>query len=462
PSTIQSVILKVRGLTDDAVRNGLFKRSSEKRKESGETSKQEDARSNNKRAMTGKGFVAADSCKKKYNGLHPKCNKCSYHQHETTLYRTCFNYNQLGHVAKDCQAIAKWVTLVNAINMMNNPRETNKIICGCTLVLKDVPFSIDLLPFKLGSFDVIVGMDWLSKLRAYIVFHKRVIHTPLLNDDALKVHGERSKENPKHLANMKANEKKLKYISIIRDFPKVFPDDLMGLPPLRPIEFPIDLVPEATHVAKALYCLAPSKKELSDQLKNSKTRDLFVQVIHPEEHPITQPLTLLTKKDKRLDWGEEQEKAFQTLKDALCSALILAIPDGPYDLVVYYDASGQGLGCVLMQRINVIAYASWQLKVHKKNYTTYDLELGVINTNHKSLQHIFNQKELNMRQRRWIELFNDYDYEICYHPGKVNVVGKILKAQIETFKEVNVQGKALQGLNKQMECKEDDTMYFVG
>ncbi|GJS70409.1 putative reverse transcriptase domain-containing protein [Tanacetum coccineum] len=108
------------------------------------------------------------------------------------------------------------------------------------------------------------------------------------------------------------------------------------------------------------------------------------------------------------------------------------------------DASNQGLGCVLMQRGKVIAYASRQLKIHEKNYTTHDLELGaivfdlktwrhylygtksVIYTDHKSLQHIFNQKELNICQRRWIELFSDYEYEIRYHPGKANVVADAL------------------------------------
>nr|GFB23574.1 putative reverse transcriptase domain-containing protein [Tanacetum cinerariifolium] len=94
--------------------------------------------------------------------------------------------------------------------------------------------------------------------------------------------------------------------------------------------------------------------------------------------------------------GEERENAFQTLKDKLCNEPVLALLDGPEDFVVYYDASGLGLGCVLMQR------------------------------DHKSLQHIFSQKELNMRQHRWIELFSDYDCEICYHLGKANIMADAL------------------------------------
>ncbi|GJZ57694.1 putative reverse transcriptase domain-containing protein, partial [Tanacetum coccineum] len=159
---------------------------------------------------------------------------------------------------------------------------------------------------------------------------------------------------------------------------------------------------------------------------------------------IAKPLTVLTQKSKTFDWGEEQENAFQTLKGKLCDAPVLALLDGPEDFVVYCDASGLGLGCVLMQRRKVIAYASRQFKIYEKNYTTYDLELGtvvfalkiwrhylygiksIIYTDHKSLQLIFSQKELNMRHRRWLELFSDYDCAIRYHPGKVNVVADTL------------------------------------
>ncbi|GJW09907.1 putative nucleotidyltransferase, ribonuclease H [Tanacetum coccineum] len=159
---------------------------------------------------------------------------------------------------------------------------------------------------------------------------------------------------------------------------------------------------------------------------------------------IAKSLTILTQKSKTFNWGEEQEKAFQTLKDKLCNAPVLALPDGPKDFVLYCDVSSLGLGCELMQRGKVIAYASRQWKIHEKNYTTYDLELGtivfalkiwrhylygtksIIYTDHKSLQHIFSQKELNMQQRRWIELFSNYDCEIRYHPGKANVVADAL------------------------------------
>ncbi|GJS07667.1 putative reverse transcriptase domain-containing protein [Tanacetum coccineum] len=99
---------------------------------------------------------------------------------------------------------------------------------------------------------------------------------------------------------------------------------------------------------------------------------------HENFFKIAKSLTILTQKSKTFDWGEEHELAFQTLKDKLCNAPVLALPDGPEDFVVYCDASGLGVGCVLMQRGKVIAYASRQLKNHKKNYTTHDLELGAV------------------------------------------------------------------------------------
>nr|GEZ45152.1 putative reverse transcriptase domain-containing protein [Tanacetum cinerariifolium] len=150
-------------------------------------------------------------------------------------------------------------------------------------------------------------------------------------------------------------------------------------------------------------------------------------------------MTKLTQKKVMFDSGDKQEAAFQLLKQKMCSAPILALPEGAKDFVAYCDASDKGLSAVLMKRDKVISYASRKLKIHEKNYTTHDLELGAVVfalkiwrhylyrtkctmfTDHKSLQHILDQKELNMRQRRWLELLSDYDCEIRYHPGKANV-----------------------------------------
>ncbi|GJT75623.1 putative reverse transcriptase domain-containing protein [Tanacetum coccineum] len=166
---------------------------------------------------------------------------------------------------------------------------------------------------------------------------------------------------------------------------------------------------------------------------------------------------------------KNKKKSFQLLKQKLCEASILALPEGKNDFVVYCDAFHQGLGVVLMQREKVIAYASRQLKPHEVNYTTHDIALGAV-------------KELNMRQRRWLELLADYDCEIRYHPGKANVVAdalsrkirtkplrvkslimtihpnlpsQILNAQKETLKEENIRAENLRGMDKAFEVRSD-------
>ncbi|RVW67492.1 Transposon Ty3-I Gag-Pol polyprotein [Vitis vinifera] len=159
---------------------------------------------------------------------------------------------------------------------------------------------------------------------------------------------------------------------------------------------------------------------------------------------IALPLTKLTQKGVKFEWSDDCECSFQELKNRLVSAPILTIPSGSGGFVVYSDASHQGLGCVLMQHGRVVAYASRQLKPYERNYPTHDLELAAvvfalkiwrhflfgetceIFTDHKSLKYLFSQKELNMRQRRWIELLKDYDCIIQYHPGKANVVADAL------------------------------------
>ncbi|WVZ94009.1 hypothetical protein U9M48_039953 [Paspalum notatum var. saurae] len=157
------------------------------------------------------------------------------------------------------------------------------------------------------------------------------------------------------------------------------------------------------------------------------------------------PMTSLTKKNAKYLWSPNCEEAFQSLNRSLTTAPVLAQPDVTKPFDVYCDASGNRLGCVLMQEGRVVAYASRQLKKHEANYPTHDLELAVvvhalkiwrhsllgntchIYTDHKSLKYILTQPELNMRQRRWLELIKDYDLKIHYHPGKANVVADALR-----------------------------------
>ncbi|GKF01376.1 putative reverse transcriptase domain-containing protein, partial [Tanacetum coccineum] len=142
--------------------------------------------------------------------------------------------------------------------------EIDKVIKGCKLEIEGHVFDIDLIPFGHGSFDVIIGMDWLSNHKAKIIFHEKVVRIPLPDGKVLRVVGERPEEKARLLMSAKACDKKREDIVVVRDFPEVFPDDLSGLPPIREIE----LIPRTTPVAKSPYRLAPSElEELSGQLK---------------------------------------------------------------------------------------------------------------------------------------------------------------------------------------------------
>ncbi|GJU27214.1 putative reverse transcriptase domain-containing protein [Tanacetum coccineum] len=173
---------------------------------------------------------------------------------------------------------------------------------------------------------------------------------------------------------------------------------------------------------------------------------------------IAKPMTKLTQKKVAFEWDDKQEATFQTLKNKLCSAPILALPQGAENFIVYCDASHKGLGVVLMQNEKVISYASRHSKIHEKIYTTHDLELGAVVfalkiwrhylygtkctvfTDHKSLQHILDQKELNMRQRHLLEFLSNYDCEIRYHLGKANVVADALRCK-ERIKPLRVKAE---------------------
>ncbi|GJT03593.1 putative reverse transcriptase domain-containing protein [Tanacetum coccineum] len=379
--------------------------------------------------------------------------------------------------------------------------KTNTILRGYTLGLLGYPFNVDLMPAELGSFDVIIGMDWLANHHAVIVCDEKIVRIPY-GDEVLIVQAQVTKKEAKD----KSKEKRLEDVPTVHDFSEVFPEDLAGLPPTRQVEFQIDLAPGAAPVARAPYRLALLElqeliDDLFDQLQGSSVyskidlRSGYHQLrVRDEDIPktafrtryglagyyrrfieglskIAKPMTKLTQKNVKFKWTEKAEAAFELLKEKLCSAPILALPEGSENFVVYCDASRKGLGAVLMQREKVIAYASRQLKIHKKNYTTHDLELGavvfalkmwrhylygmkcVVFTNHKSLQHILDQKELNMRQRRWLELLSDYDYEIRYNPGKGNV---------EVRKEENCGTEDLCGMIKKLEPHADRTLCLNG
>jgi hypothetical protein len=172
---------------------------------------------------------------------------------------------------------------------------------------------------------------------------------------------------------------------------------------------------------------------------------------------IAKPMISLLEKGREFKWDEKCQESFDQLKKRLMSPSVLVMPDLQRGFDIYCDACGQGLGCVLMQEGHVIAYASRQLRKHELNYPTHDLELAAVvhalkiwrhyimgtkcqvYTDHKSLKYIFTQKDLNLRQRRWLEPIKDYDLEIHYHPGKANLVADALSRKEHVHSAVVAQ-----------------------
>ncbi|GJQ93809.1 putative reverse transcriptase domain-containing protein [Tanacetum coccineum] len=613
PATIQSAILKAGILTDEVVSNGMLTKSSEKRKSVDEPAKASGSGRDVKKAKGGTNFVVAAPSREGNQlalGWH-RNDRSGGNQVRGRAYNTNMN---AAEVAKDSSVVTGTFSLNDhfATVLLDSGANFSFISTKFAPILNVKPsianpgYVIKIADGH-GSFDVIVGMDWLSHNKAMIVCHERVVEIPLVDGEIPRVHGERVEDSTKALKNAKVNEPKISDISVgapilfmkkkdvsmrmcidyhelnkltVKNrYPLPRIDDLFdqlqgaryfskidlrsGYHQLRVHEddipktafrtryghFEFTVMPFGLTNAPAIFmdlmnrvCKPYLDKFvivfIDDILIYSKTKEdhevhlrlmlelltkeklyakfskceFWLQEVHFLGHVVNQsgihvdpskieavknwkapttpsevrsflglagyyrrfivnfskiakPLTSLTQKNQKYEWGEEQEAAFQTLKNNLCDAPILSLPDGVEDFVVYCDASNQGLGCVLMQRDKVIAYASRQLKIHEKNYTTHDLELGavvfalktwrhylygtksVIYTDHKSLQHIFDQKDLNMRQRRWIELFSDYECEIRYHPGKANVV-LILAAQKEAFEQ-------------QIEKRDDGSLYFM-
>ncbi|GKB97230.1 putative reverse transcriptase domain-containing protein [Tanacetum coccineum] len=481
-------------LTDEAVRNGSIKKV-EKRGNVGEPSKDKNGRDDNKRTKTGNAFdTTINPVGRENMGAWPKCTTCnSYHTSEGPC-RTCFNCNSLGHLARDCRVAPRNVNpghgnqgnqtrgrafMLGAeeahqdLNIVTGFRyeieiasgqlvEIDKVIKGCKLEIKGHVFDINLIPFGHGSFNMIIGMDWLFNHKAKIICHEKVVRIPLLDGKVLRVLGERPEEKARLLMSAKASDKKQEEIVVVRDFPEVFLDDLSGLPPLWEIEFQIKLIPRVVPIAKSPYRLAPSElEELSGQLKELQDKELNKLTVK-NRYPLLridalfdqlQGLQFFSKiylrsgyHQLRVHEDDIPNTAFRTRYEHFeFTVMSFGLTNVP---AVFMDLMNRvcrlGLGCVLIQRGKVIAYASRQLKIHEKNYTTHDLELGavvfalkicrhylygtksIIYTDHKSLQYIFSQKELNMQQHHWIELFSDYDCEIRYHPGKANVVADAL------------------------------------
>ncbi|GJY38432.1 putative reverse transcriptase domain-containing protein [Tanacetum coccineum] len=542
PVIIQAAILTARILTDEAVRSGTLAKAGEKKKERDEESKSKSVRKEEKKAKGGRGFVAA-ILPRRENGNFPKCARCKGFHVEKGPCLVCYNCQRPGHMARDCRApdpnvvtgtyslnniyaavlfdscanfsfiSTKFVPLLNEKPSIANPEyvievakgkkeEVNRIFRGCRLELGDSMFLIDLIPLGQGSFDVIVGMDWLLNQKVVIVYHEKIVRIPVegvlyifdsWSDARSKVAistsafrdarivkatsrvASKGFIRPSHSPwgapvlfvkkkdgsfRMCIDYRKLNKLTIKNRYPLLRIDDLFdqlqgtcyfskidlrfGYHQLRVHDDDILKTAFRTRYGHFEFAIMPFG------LTNAPAvfMDLMNRVRFIENFSkIAKPITSLTQKNQKYEWGEKQEEAFQTLKDNLDK---------------------------------VIAYASRQLKIHEKNYTTHNLELGavvfalkiwrhylygtksVIYTDHKSLQHIFDQKELNMRQRRWLELFSDYECEIKYHPGKANVVADAL-TQGEAFKDENViaEGLNVGGVRTKIMDEAHKTRYSV-
>ncbi|GKA65685.1 putative reverse transcriptase domain-containing protein [Tanacetum coccineum] len=439
--------------------------------------------------------------KKPYGGSLPKCTKCHFYHNGlcTQKFHEC---NKVGHFSRDCMSSGN-------TNGANTQKGNGYFECGAPGNFnRDCP--------KLKNKD---GGNENAQGWVYVVRNAEKIGNASGNPDSnvvtgnetLVFHGNKSNNERESQLTIISCSKAQEYTA-----KGLFPEDLPGLPPARPVEFQIDLILGVVPVARAPYRLALSKmKELSEQLQELSDKGfirlssshwgapvLFIKkkdgsfrmcIDYRELNKLTdekeheehlKAILELLKKEKLginvdpakiesiKDWESPKTptkihqflglagyyrrfiegfskiaKSMTKLTQKGVNAPVLALPEGSKDFVVYCDASHKGLGIVLMQREKVIAYASRQLKIHEKNYTTHDLEL---------------------RSRRWLELLSDYDCDIRYHPRKANVVADALSPQIEALKPENLENEDVGGIirkdipKEKLEPRADRTLCLHG
>nr|GEV07180.1 putative reverse transcriptase domain-containing protein [Tanacetum cinerariifolium] len=383
----------------------------------------------NKRQETARAYATAPAEGKTYAGTLPKCNRCNLH-HTGRCPPKCRRCQRLGHYEADCKARLPGTD--------DNPSR-NVTYYGCEFT----PF-INISPVALNTSHDVELADG-----------KIIVRIPLPNGEILEIHGEKPEKDPKSLSYIKDDEVRLDDIRTVCNFPEVFSDDLTSLPPVREIEFRINLIPGALPVVKSPYRLAPSEmhemseeeheahlKTILDLLKKEKLYakfskcEFWLKEVQFLGHVVNREGIHVDPSK-----GDKQEEAFCILKEKLCNAPMSALPDGPNDFVVYCDTSNQGFGCVLMQR----------------------------------------------GKRHWIELLSDYECKIKYHPSKANVVAdalsrkerfkprrvramsmtiqsglkaKILEAHGEASKDLKAPAEWLRGLERHFEKRDDSRFYF--
>nr|GEV19932.1 reverse transcriptase domain-containing protein [Tanacetum cinerariifolium] len=483
-------------------RNGSIKKV-KKRENVGETNKDKNYRDDNKRTRTGNAFATiANPVGKEHMVAWPKCTTCNSYHAPRGPCRLASTVTTQGHGNQRNHARGRAFMLgveearqdpnfVMSTFTLNNHFATTLFDYGADYSFVSTTF-IPLLGIEPNE----LGMDWLSNHKTEIICHEKVARIPLLDDMVLRVLGERPKEKARLLMSAKATKSPYRLapseLEELSGQLKEIQDKVKNLYPLPRIDDLFDQLQGSQFFSKIdlRFGCHQLRAHEDDILKTAfRTRyghfeftvmpfgltnapAVFMDLMNRVCRPYLDKFVIVFI-DDMLIYSKPQEEHVEHLrlvlgllkkeKDKLCNAPVLALPNGPKDFVVYCDASGIGLGCMLMQRSKVIAYASRQLKIHEKNYTTHDLELrvvvfalkiwrhylyrkkSIIYMNHKSLQHIFSQKELNMRQRPWVELFSDYDCEIRYHPGKANVVADALsRKEIVKLKRVRAMNITLQ------------------
>nr|GEU37607.1 reverse transcriptase domain-containing protein [Tanacetum cinerariifolium] len=531
PKTMQDAIEFATELMDQKILTLAERQAKNKRKFKDTLRNNQNQQQPFKRHNVARAYTVGPGEKKPYEGSKPLYPKCNYHHDGQRAPKSncpkLRNRNK-GNKAGNSNAVARAYAVGTA---RTNPNSNvvmdhgydveldndriiwvNTLIWGCTLNFLNHPFNIDLMAVEMGSFDVVIGMDWLTKYHAVIVCDEKIVRVPFRNE-ILIFRGDGSNNGHESRLNIisctktqkyllkgcpsfwhmllrrrpedKSEEKQIEDVPIVQDFPKFFPEEFPGIPPARQVKFQIDLIHGVAPVARAPYRLAPFEmKELSDQLKELSDKGFIRPSSLPwelrsclsrrsnQEHKEHLKLILeLLKKEELYEKFSKCEFWIPKVQFLDCmidnqgihvdpakieSIKDWAYPETPTEIRQFLGLGGcyRRIRCCVDANENVITYASCQLKIHEKNYTTHDLELGavmfalklwmhylygtkcIVFTDHKILQHIIDQKELNMRQRRWLELLSNYDCEIHYHSGKANVVADTLsgKEQIEPLR----------------------------
>ncbi|GJV15621.1 putative reverse transcriptase domain-containing protein [Tanacetum coccineum] len=482
PKTIQKAVQISGALTDEAVRNGSIKKV-KKKGNAGEPSKNKNGRDDNKRTRLGNAFsTTANPVGRENTCTWPKCTTCNSYHTPKGPCRTCFNCKRPGYLAKDCRGVPSNVNPVNARNRTvmlvmsvvvptmlgiepselgfkyeieiasGQLVEIDKVIKGCKLEIEGHVFEIDLIPFGYGSFDMII---------------------------------ERPEEKAKLLMSAKASDKKKEEIVVFRDFPKVFLDDLSGLPPLREIEFRIELTPGATSVAKSPYHLAPSElEELSGQLKELQDKELNKLTVKNRY-----PLPRIDDLFDQLQGSQFVSKI--DLRPYLDKCVIVFIGD----ILIYFKTREEHVEHLrlvlgLLKKEKLYAKFSkcefWLREVH---FLGHVINRNEIHVDPSKIEAVKNLKAprtqtedklcnapvlalldgpedfvvycdvsgiglgcvlMQRGKRRWIELFSDYDCEIRYHPGKANVMADALS------RKERVKPKRVRAMNMKLQSSIKD------